>query len=164
MFGCGHQNSFSCIILFKPLYIPRPAGGFVSSHQFAYAQKRRSTRVDQAIQLVVQGVGALREPYQEQVSTLSISCHGCTYQSKHEVIQGETVYLDIKPPTNGSVACSSKARVKWTQKIGAKERAFQIAVELEIAGNIWGIAAPPADWFPLQNHEVTDPAVSGREL
>ena len=136
----------------------------MSSHQFAYAQKRRSTRIDQAIPLVVQGVGALREPYQEQVSTLSISCHGCTYQSKHEVIQGETVYLDIKPPTNGSVACSSKARVKWTQKIGAKERAFQIAVELEIAGNIWGIAAPPADWFPLQNHEVTDPAVSGREL
>ena len=39
----------------------------------------------------------MREPYQEQVSTLSISCHGCTYQSKHEVIQGETVYLDIKP-------------------------------------------------------------------
>jgi hypothetical protein len=136
----------------------------LSSHQFAYAQKRRSTRIDQAIPLVVQGVGAMREPYQEQVSTLSISCHGCSYQSKHEVIQGETVYLDIKPPTKGSVGSSIKGRVKWTQKIGARERAFQIAVELEIAGNIWGISAPPVDWFPLQIPDVTEPANSGREL
>jgi hypothetical protein len=136
----------------------------VSSHQFAYAQKRRSTRIDQSVPLVVQGVGAMREPYQEQVSTVSISCHGCTYQSKHEVIQGETVYLDIKPPANGAAGCSSKARVKWTQKTGAKDRAFQIAVELEIAGNVWGVAAPPADWFPRQIPEAADPAVAGREL
>src|SRR6202035_1168093 len=58
----------------------------VSSHQLAYAHKRRSTRVEKAVPLVVGGVGALREPYQEEVSTLSISCHGCTYQSRHEVI------------------------------------------------------------------------------
>src|ERR1700745_2776722 len=90
----------------------------VSSHQFAYPQKRRSTRIDQAVPLVVQGVGAMREPYQEQVSTLSISCHGCTYQSKHEVIQGETVFLDVLAPTEGSSVCSSKGRVKWAQKMG----------------------------------------------
>ena len=118
------------------------------SHQASYAQKRRSTRIDQQIPVIVQGVGALREPYQEQVSTLSISCHGCTYQSKHEVIQGETVYLDVLAPAEGSTSCSSKGRVKWAQKIGAKERIFQIAVELEIAGNIWGIPTPPEDWFP----------------
>ena len=136
----------------------------MSSHQFAYAQKRRSTRIDQAIPLLVQGVGAMREPYQEQVSTLSISCHGCTYESKHEVIQGETVYLDIKPPNGSSVGCSSRARVKWAQKFGAKERAFQIAVELEIAGNIWGVASPPADWFPRQVPEAVDTASLAREL
>jgi len=45
----------------------------VSSGQVAYAQKRRSTRIDQAVPLAVQGLGAYREPYQEQVSTLSIS-------------------------------------------------------------------------------------------
>jgi hypothetical protein len=136
----------------------------VSSHQVAYLQQRRSTRIEQALPVVVQGVGALREPYQEQVSTLSISCHGCTYQSKHEVIQGETVYLDIKPPNEGSVGYSGRARVKWVQKLGAKDRAFQIAVELETAGNIWGIAAPPDDWFPLRIPEAIEPASSGREL
>lgn len=136
----------------------------MSSYQFIQAHKRRSTRIEQAIPIVVQGVGAMREPYAEQVSTLSISCHGCTYQSKHEVIQGETVYLDIKLPNNGSAGCSSKARVKWAQKVGAKDRTFQIAVELEIAGNIWGVASPPADWFPLQIPEAAEAAAPGREL
>jgi hypothetical protein len=136
----------------------------VSSHQFAYPQKRRSTRIGQAIPLLVQGVGALREPYQEQVSTLSISCHGCTYQSKHEVIQGETVYLDIKPPVTGAAGCSSKARVKWAQKLNGKDRIFQIAVELENAGNVWGIDSPPADWFPTKYSEAVEPAIAGREL
>ena len=136
----------------------------MSSHQLASAQKRRSTRIDQAIPLLVQGVGAMREPYQEQVSTLSISCHGCTYLSKHEVIQGETVYLDVKAPTAGSTGCSSRARVKWVQKAGAKDRIFQIAVELEIAGNIWGIPSTPEDWFAPRVAEANEPAVPGRDL
>ena len=137
----------------------------MSPQQAVYARRRRSTRIDQAVPIIVQGVGALREPYQEQVSTLSISCHGCSYQSKHEVIQGETVYLEIKLPNNGTAACSNRAQVKWAQKIGAsKERTFQIAVELEIAGNIWGIASPPADWFSPQVPEVNDSTASGREL
>jgi hypothetical protein len=115
--------------------------------------------------VVVQGVGAMREPYQEQVSTLSISCHGCTYQSKHEVIQGETVYLDVITQAEGAVACSSKGRVKWAQKVGtAKERVYQIALELEIAGNIWGIPAPPEDWFAPQMPPAGEAPAAAREL
>jgi hypothetical protein len=108
-------------------------------------------------------VGALREPYQEQVSTSSISCHGCSYLSKHEVIQGETVYIDL-PKNNGSAATSSRARVKWVQKTNAKDRAYQIAVELEVAGNIWGLPTPPEDWFPLQSPQAVDAAPAAREL
>lgn len=134
------------------------------SSQVAYAQKRRSTRIEQAVPIHVQGVGALREPYQEQVATVSISCHGCTYLSKHEVIQGELVYLDVKLPNNGAPGCSNRAIVKWAQKTGAKEKAFQIAVELEIAGNIWGVPIPPPDWFPPQLPQAADPALAGREL
>src|SRR5258708_39168042 len=114
--------------------------------------------------VLVRGVGALRDPYQEQLSPLSISGRACTYQSKHEVIQGETVYLDIKPPVKGSVGYSSRGRVKWVQKLGARDRAFQIAVELEIAGNIWGVATPPKDWRPLQIPEAAQLANAGREV
>ncbi|HWX37754.1 MAG TPA: PilZ domain-containing protein [Candidatus Sulfotelmatobacter sp.] len=135
----------------------------MSSHQLAYAQKRRSTRIDRAIPLVVQGVGALREPYQEQVSTSSISCHGCSYSSKHEVIQGETVYIDL-PKNTGSAGTSSRARVKWVQKTNAKDRAYQIAVELEVAGNIWGIPTPPEDWISLQAPQAHEATPAAREL
>ena len=114
--------------------------------------------------LAVQGVGSFREPFNEQVSTLSISCHGCTYHSKYEVIQGEVVFLEVRPPDNGASQCSSRARVKWVQKAETKDRGFQVAVELEIAGNIWGIASPPDDWFPVRVPIVTDPPVSAREL
>ena len=134
----------------------------MSSRQIAHAQQRRSTRIDRALPLAVQGVGALREPYQEQVSTLSISCHGCSYQTKHEVLQGEVVYLELKPATDGSTVNSSRARVKWVQKVTTADRGFRVAVELENAGNIWGIPSPPEDWFPVQNPIAIESA--GHEL
>ncbi len=135
----------------------------MSSHQVAHAQKRRSTRLDHAVPVAVQGVGAYREPYQDQVSTLSISCHGCTYNSKYEVIQGEIVYLDVRSTNDGSAHGSSKARVKWVQNLGGKV-GFQVAVELEVAGNIWGIASPPEDWFPVHALATSEAAATGREL
>jgi hypothetical protein len=141
---------------------PTPLEVSVSSHQVAHAQKRRSTRLDHAVPVAVQGVGAYREPYQDQVSTLSISCHGCTYNSKYEVIQGEIVYLDVRSTNDGSAHGSSKARVKWVQNLGGKV-GFQVAVELEVAGNIWGVASPPEDWFPV-HALATSEAAAGREL
>jgi hypothetical protein len=143
---------------------PLPLEVSVSSHQLAHAQKRRSTRLDHAVPVAVQGLGAYREPYQDQVSTLSISCHGCTYNSKYEVIQGEVVYLDIRPTTDGSSSHgSSKARVKWVQNLGGKV-GFQVAVELEVAGNIWGITSTPEDWFPPSALATTELAAPAREL
>ena len=134
-----------------------------TSHHFSYSQKRRSTRLDKAVPVAVQGVGAYREPYQDQVSTLSISCHGCTYNSKYEVIQGELVYLDVRSTSDGSAPGASRARVKWVQNLGGKV-GFQVAVELEVAGNIWGVASPPEDWFPVRALAANDPAAPGREL
>jgi len=134
-----------------------------TSHHFSYSQKRRSTRLDKAVPVAVQGVGAYREPYQDQVSTLSISCHGCTYNSKYEVIQGELVYLDVRSTSDGSAPGASRARVKWVQNLGGKV-GFQVAVELEVAGNIWGVTSPPEDWFPARALAANDPAAQGREL
>jgi len=135
----------------------------VSSRSLAYTQKRRSTRIDLALPLEVQGVGALREPYHEKVSTLSVSCHGCSYQTKHEVIQGEVVFLEVQPSANATAGSSSRARVKWVQKGATADRGFRVAVELESAGNIWGVPTPPEDWFPVQKADAEE-SVTGREL
>ncbi len=136
----------------------------MSSQQPAYAHKLRSTRIDKALPVEVQGVGALREPYQEHVSTQTISCHGCTYQTKHEVIQGEAVFLGINPSHVGAKSNPSRARVKLVQRLGTPDRGFQVAVELESAGNVWGIDSPPEDWFPVQKPSVNEAPAAMREL
>jgi hypothetical protein len=136
----------------------------VSSNQVAYAQKRRSSRIEKAIPLAVQGVDASRAPYREEITTVTISCHGCTYQMKHEVLPGEIVVLDMWQRAKGYSECSRRARVKWIQKLKtATDPAFDVAVEFEVAGNIWGIKSPPEDWFPAQGSKVVEPN-PGREL
>ena len=136
----------------------------MSSNQVAYAQKRRSSRIEKAVPLAVQGVDASRAPYREEVTTVTISCHGCTYQMKHEVLPGEIVVLDMGQRAKGYSERPSQARVKRIQKLNsATDPAYDVAVEFEIAGNIWGITSPPEDWFPAQGSKVVEPN-PGREL
>jgi hypothetical protein len=136
----------------------------VSSNQVAYAQKRRSSRIEKAVPLAVQGMDAFRAPYREEVTTVTISCHGCTYQMKHEVLPGQVVVLDMGQRAKGYSECSSRARVKRIQKLNAAtDPAYDVAVEFEIAGNIWGITSPPEDWFPAQGNKVAE-SNPGREL
>src|SRR5574337_1231800 len=61
-------------------------------------RKRRSTRIVQAVPLVVTGVDALGRPFQERTSTLIINCHGCRFQSKHYVLKNMWVNLEIPNP------------------------------------------------------------------
>ena len=135
----------------------------MSSRQLAYAQKRRSTRIYNAIPLAVQGSDAFRAPYQEQVSTLTVSCHGCRYRSKYEVIQGDMVYLEVKQSSEGRATHSCPAQVKWVQRLMTKDSNFDIAVELAAPGNIWGIVSPPDDWFPIQAPKAIERGGTRRE-
>jgi hypothetical protein len=109
---------------------------------------RRSTRVNRAIPLVVAGVDSFRGPYQEEVSTIAVSCHGCRYESKYEVLPEASVILQLNPKTPNSKPISTRGRVKWTKR-PESGGLFQTAIELEQPGNIWGIDAPPSDWIPF---------------
>jgi hypothetical protein len=53
----------------------------VATSHVAYAQERRSTRIDQTIVLTVRGMDAFQARYVEKVPTLTLSYHGCKYQS-----------------------------------------------------------------------------------
>lgn len=112
-------------------------------------KKRRSTRIIQAVPLTVTGVDALGRPFQERTSTLVISCHGCRYQSKHYVLKNMWVTLEVPHPETGQDPRQVRGRVTWIQRPRTVRELFQIAVELEIPGNAWGIAFPPPDWFPF---------------
>jgi hypothetical protein len=119
------------------------------------ARKRRSTRIAQAVPVTVTGVDALGRPFQERTSTLTINCHGCRYQSKHYVLKNMWVSLEVPHPEPARPPRTVRGRVTWIQRPRTVRELFQIGVELEIPGNFWGIAFPPADWFPFPDSSVT---------
>jgi CRISPR/Cas system CMR-associated protein Cmr5 small subunit len=113
----------------------------------AELRKRRSTRIVQAVPLVVTGVDALGRPFAERTSTLIINCHGCRYQSKHYVLKNMWVSLEVPHPETGQAPRNVRGRVAWIQRPRTVRQLFQVALELDLPGNAWGIAFPPEDWF-----------------
>src|SRR5437879_5529748 len=109
-------------------------------------RKRRSTRIVQAVPLVVTGVDALGRPFVERTSSLIINCHGCRYQSKHYVLKNMWVTMEIPHPEAGQPPRTVRGRVAWIQRPRTVRQLFQVALELEVSGNVWGIAFPPEDW------------------
>ena len=137
----------------------------MSSNPVANAPKRRSSRIHKAITLAVQGVDATRAPFREEVTTGTISCHGCTYQMKHEVLPGDIMVLNTGKGAKGYSEFPRRARVKSIEKLStSNDQAYNVGVELEIAGNIWGIMSPPEDWLPKQSGKLVEPTSHGREL
>ena len=74
------------------------------------------------------------------------------------------VTLEVPHNEAGREARTVRARVTWIQRPRTVRELFQIGVELEVSGNVWGIAFPPGDWFPfpesglLPNLEIPAPA------
>ena len=129
----------------------------------AELRKRRSTRIVQAVPLGVTGVDALGRPFVERTSSLIINCHGCRYQSKHYVLKNMWVTLEIPHQEAGQPPRTVRGRVAWIQRPRTVRQLFQVALELETPGNVWGIAFPPEDWFASDTSGKSLPA-TGSEL
>ncbi len=127
-----------------------------ATHNDPELRRRRSTRIVQAVPLTVTGVDALGRPFQERTSTLLISCHGARYQSKHYVLKNMWVTLEVPHHDPSQPPRTARGRVTWIQRPRTVRELFQIGVEMEMPGNIWGIAFPPADWFPAVDANVAD--------
>jgi hypothetical protein len=135
---------------------PEEAVAESATHNEPDLRRRRSTRIVQAVPLTVTGVDALGRPFQERTSTLLISCHGCRYQSKHYVLKNMWVTLEVPHHDSAREARTARGRVTWIQRPRTVRELFQIGVELEMPGNIWGIAFPPPDWFPAADSTTAD--------
>jgi hypothetical protein len=127
-------------------------GGSMPSED-AGTQKRRSTRIVQAMPITVSGVDALGQPFKERTTTVMVNCHGCKYQSKHYVPKNNVVSLEIPRPEPSLPSRTISGRVIWVQRPRAVRELFQIGLEFDTAGNVWGIAFPPEDWFPYPGDE-----------
>lgn len=106
-------------------------------------QRRRSERLSKSVPLIVRGIDLLGQPFEERTSTLALNLNGCRYASKHHLPKNTWVTLELP---QGTQRRNSRARVAWIQRPHSVREFFQIAVELESPGNIWGVEAPPADW------------------
>lgn len=130
----------------------------------AELRKRRSTRIVQAVPLVVTGVDALGRPFVERTSSLIINSHGCRYQSKHYVLKNMWVTLEIPHPEAAQAPRTVRGRVAWIQRPRTVRQLFQVALELEAAGNVWGIGFPPEDWFGQEANAPRPVPATGTEL
>jgi hypothetical protein len=124
-------------------------------------RKRRSTRIVQAVPLQVTGVDALGRPFVERTSSLILNCHGCRYQSKHYVLKNMWVKLEVPHSEADQPPRTVRGRVAWIQRPRTVRQLFQVALELEAPGNVWGIAFPPEDWFAATEADKAQAASAG---
>jgi hypothetical protein len=111
------------------------------------AEKRRSARLLHSVPIIVTGVDALGQPFKESTTTVMVSCTGCKYKSTHYVPKTSALTVEINesaPPRSRRIL---KARVVWVQRPSNYRDQFHIAVEFDVPGNVWGIKAPPENWF-----------------
>ena len=106
-------------------------------------ERRRSERVMHSLPVIVRGIDLLGQPFEERSSTLDLNLHGCRYASKYHLPKNSWVTLEI---THGTERDNVRARVAWVQRPRSVRELFQIAVELESAGNFWALEAPPPNW------------------
>jgi hypothetical protein len=117
---------------------------------------RRSTRLEEIVPVTVRGVDVERGPYCEGVSTSSISCHGCKYESKYEVVDNSVVIVELNGAKPGSAATTARGRVKWSKRPPYPGALFQTAIEFDVPGNVWGIKKAPGDWFPFDAKKAAE--------
>ena len=109
---------------------------------------RRGTRIDHSVSITVMGNDTWRGPYREQVTTINVSPHGCKYESKHPVMNGFLVIIELASEKSGEEPIHVRGRVKWVKRPQSTADPFQTAVELEEGVNVWGVSSPPEDWLP----------------
>jgi hypothetical protein len=116
--------------------------------------KRRSTRVVQAMPIKVHGVDALSEPFTERTTTVMVSCHGCKYQSKHYVPKGSIVTVEIPRRNINAPVRIITGNVIWVQRPSQAQDLLHIGLEFVVAGNVWDTPSAPEDWFPLPGEQA----------
>jgi hypothetical protein len=123
------------------------------------ADKRRTTRVVQAVPIVVRGLDALGQSFKESTTTVMVNCNGCKYRSRHYVPKDSRVSVEIRSAVQGAPPRVMPAKVVWVQRPRTFREIFHVALEFEVPGNVWGIQDPPEDWFRHPDEDAMQAAV-----
>jgi curved DNA-binding protein CbpA len=136
----------------------------VTSIPAHYSSKRRSTRVAACVFLRVRGIDENGQPFMEEAGTLEVSSRGCKYFSRYAPATNSWLNLEISNEQETSASQHFRARVAWLRKSRNLRGLFQVGVEIEAAGNVWGLADPPGDWRQPDVPKVLDAAAFQREM
>ncbi len=103
--------------------------------------RRRSTRIDFSVPVILSGRDAKGETFREATCTAIVNLHGAKLKTSREILVGMQVCID-----NPQTGASEKGVCVRIEEDVPGENAHYIAVQLVRPGNIWGVADPPADW------------------
>jgi hypothetical protein len=121
------------------------------------SEKRRGTRLMIEVPITVMGMDTLGDPFKENTITTAISCYGCKYRTRRYTAKDSMVTLEIRQTGTPDASRIVHARVIWVQRPRHHRETFQIGLELETYGNVWGIDSPPEDWFPPPGDPIVVP-------
>jgi galactitol-specific phosphotransferase system IIB component len=127
-----------------------PSGIFVkenTANNDPGAEKRRSARLLHSVPIIVTGTDALGQSFRETTATVMVSCTGCKYQSTHYVPKNSALTIEVNRTSHPKSRRIMQAHVVWVQRPSNYRDHFHIAVEFDVPGNVWGITAPPENWF-----------------
>jgi len=103
--------------------------------------RRRSTRIEAAVRIILTGRDASGRPFREETETSAVNLHGARLATQHQVLVGMQVGLE-----NSWTGQAEKAICVRVEEPAPGQTAQYIAVQLINPGNVWGIENPPADW------------------
>src|SRR5467141_3955365 len=114
--------------------------------RFSGIDARRSTRLERAIPLIIMGKDKLGDLSEETTSAVSLNLHGCRFSSRHDYPVETWVNLQVTEPNGEAKSPPVRAKVRSVRVPKTPLELYQVGVELEAPGNVWGIPAPPEDW------------------
>ena len=129
------------------------------------AEKRRSTRVMHSASITVKGTDTLGQPFRESTKTVMVNCNGCQYQGIRYPAPSSSIMLEVRHRNPRRPPRVVPARVIWVRRPQAYRALYHVGIEFEVAGNVWDIDLPPADWFPCaEDEELVIPVASEENI
>ena len=129
------------------------------------ADKRRSTRVMHSASITVKGTDTLGRPFRESTKTVMVNCNGCQYQGIRYPAPSSSIMLEVRHRNPRRPPRVVPARVIWVRRPQAYRALYHVGIEFEVAGNVWDIDLPPADWFPCaEDEELVIPVASEENI
>jgi hypothetical protein len=112
---------------------------------------RRSTRLPLEVPVLVTSLNAA-QPSSVECQTTLVNAHGCGLISTRKFARSTPVRIEIV-----SAKRHTTARVADVVPLGGDPETWLIGLELDVAGNFWGIDYAPSDWKIEEKIEESPP-------